>query len=160
MVSEDLIEFLKGWESLKLKSSLDPVASQLGRKVYDVGYGHVIHESEHPMSITRDIADHILRSDVESVEERMKPLVTVPLMPHEWDALVSFAFNVGVGSVENDSGFAGSTLLELLNSGDYDGAANQFARWNKSGGRIKLGLIKRRAAEKAIFQLADYGDRP
>ena len=69
----------------------------------------------------------------------------VPIAQCQYDALSSFIFNVGPGA------FANSTLLKLLNLGDYHGAADQFLRWNKGGGRVLAGLVRRRAEERAIF---------
>lgn len=75
----------------------------------------------------------------------MRSLVKVPLTAHQMGALVSFAYNVGMGALGS------STLLRLLNAGQYDAAAKQFARWNKAGGRVLAGLTRRRAAEAALF---------
>ena len=65
---------------------------------------------------------------------------------HQFDALVSFAYNVGIGNLKS------STLLRKLNAGDYDGAALEFHRWKRSNGRVLPGLVRRRAAEALLFQ--------
>ncbi len=72
-------------------------------------------------------------------------MVKVPLTANQLGALTSFAYNLGSGAL------ASSTLLKLLNAGDYAGAAAQFARWNKARGKTLAGLTKRRAAEAALF---------
>ena len=150
MIREELLEFIAGWESLKLRSSEDRVVPG----IYDIGYGHVIDRSEHPMIITRERAMEMLREDVSDISEQVTQMVTVPVLPHEHDALVSFAYNVGVKALRD------STLMELLNATDYEGASRQFRRWNKAGGRIVNGLVKRRKAEEALFSTADYSGRP
>ena len=73
-------------------------------------------------------------------------LVKVPLSSGERGALISFAFNLGAGAL------AGSTLLRLLNTGNRAGAVAQFAVWNKAGGKVQPGLVRRRAAEAAMFR--------
>lgn len=67
------------------------------------------------------------------------------LTQHQFDALVDFTFNVGCGN------FRGSTLLKKLNQGDVSGAANEFPKWQYAGGKVLAGLVRRRAAEKALF---------
>ncbi|KQD16250.1 lysozyme [Acinetobacter baumannii] len=69
----------------------------------------------------------------------------MPLTQNQFDALVSLAYNIGSGA------FKGSTLLKLLNKGDYKGAADQFLVWNKAGGKVMKGLVRRREAERALF---------
>jgi len=149
-VSNDLIEFVKGWERLKLRSSEDPLVPG----IYDVGYGHVIHRSQHPMTITAEQAHDWLVTVLEDIDGQVRQMITVPVLDHEREALDSFAYNVGVKALGH------STLMALLNSGDYEGAGGQFGRWNKANGRMVLGLVKRRAAEKDIFKFGSYDGRP
>ncbi len=79
-------------------------------------------------------------------------LVTVPLTQNQFDALISFVFNLGIGN------FRTSTLLKKLNAGDYTGAAKEFPPWVRADGKQLPGLIKRRDAEKALFLLNDGGN--
>jgi lysozyme len=72
-------------------------------------------------------------------------LVTMPITQHQLDALVSFAYNLGVGSL------SGSTLLKQLNAGDYAAAAEQFLVWSHAGGVVVAGLLRHRQAEQALF---------
>lgn len=72
-------------------------------------------------------------------------LVTAPLSQNQWDALMSFTYNLGAANLES------STLRRLLNAGNYAAAAEQFARWNKAGGQVLAGLVRRRAAERDLF---------
>jgi lysozyme len=90
-------------------------------------------------------ADVWLSQDLEDAAAGVAQLVRVPLTQGQFDALVSFVFNLGVRRL------AESTLLILLNKGDYKGAADQFRLWVHSGGAVLAGLVKRRAAEAALF---------
>jgi len=83
--------------------------------------------------------------DVMVCEKCVGKFVRVPLTQNEFDALVSLTYNIGC------SAFAGSTLLKLLNSSDYDGAAVQILRWDKQAGKPLAGLTRRRRAEKEMF---------
>lgn len=95
---------------------------------------------------TPEQAEQYLRNDLETAEFAVTDLVSVPLNQNEFDALVSFAFNLGHGNLQS------STLLKLLNMGDRRGAAMQFNKWCFQKG-IKLnGLVKRRAAERELFE--------
>jgi lysozyme len=97
------------------------------------------------MKITAGQAESLLRKDITWVEKAVNKLVVVPLTQNQFDALSSLVFNIGEG------GFANSTLLRLLNAGDYEGAANQFLRWNKQKGVTLKGLTKRREEERKLF---------
>ena len=88
-----------------------------------------------------------LLDEIDSVyAQGVRQCVTVPLYQHEFGAYVSLAYNIGV------SAFCGSTLVKKLNSGDYDGACQEISRWNKSGGKVYPGLVKRRAEERKICE--------
>ncbi|WP_319422750.1 lysozyme [Pleurocapsa sp. FMAR1] len=90
-------------------------------------------------------AERLLKEDLSIFEKAVTRFVTVPLNQNQFDALVSFTFNVGVGA------FSKSTLLKLLNYKDYQKAANEFSRWTRGGGRILPGLINRRKDEHELF---------
>jgi GH24 family phage-related lysozyme (muramidase) len=83
--------------------------------------------------------------DLHEAEEAVDRLVTAPLNQNEFDALVSFTFNLGEGNLKK------STLLKYLNQMRYEDAANEFPRWNRAGGQILPGLTRRREAEKRLF---------
>ncbi len=120
---------------------------------YDtIGYGHKLHPGEtkqYKDGITREQAWKLLRQDVRAAEQAVRRNVTVPLHQNEFDALVSFTYNVGVGNLAN------STLLRQLNAGNYGAAADEFLRWNKvtiNGQKVvSPGLVNRRAAERCMF---------
>lgn len=112
-----------------------------------IGVGHVIRpgESFPVKGLTESEATELLCKDMEKFEARVLDLVTVPITQNQYDALLSLVFNIGAGAFEK------STLLKKLNAGDYEGAANEFTRWTRGGGKVLPGLVKRRAAEKALF---------
>ncbi|HZQ02620.1 MAG TPA: lysozyme [Gaiellaceae bacterium] len=129
-------------------------------KLYDdpagnctIGFGHLVHlgptngsePTELCAGITRRRALELLRGDARAAAAAVRAHVTVPLDQPQFDALVSFAYNVGPGA------FAGSTLLRLLNRGDYAAVPAQLARWTTAGGRPLPGLVRRRAAEGRLF---------
>lgn len=87
----------------------------------------------------------LLARDLRSAIETIQSDVHVPLTDGEEEALADFIYNVGAGNFEH------STLLRMLNAGDYAGAADQFERWNMAGGKVLAGLVRRRAAERALF---------
>lgn len=132
------INFIKNFEGLRLKAYKDVVG------VWTIGYGHTKGvRSGH--EITEDEAEDLLRSDLADFEAAVNKAVKVPLAQYEFDALVSFAYNVGKTALVN------SSLLRMLNAGDRDKAADQFLRWDKAGGKVVKGLTNRRKAERAMF---------
>lgn len=135
------IDLIKRWESLRLDAYLCPAG------IPTIGYGHT-EDVKLGQHITEHQADVILESDIAFIEpkvERMAPSAT----QGEFDALVSFAFNLGVNAL------ATSALLRKYRAGDKAGAAAEFAKWchaRVKGEMVALpGLVKRRAAEAALF---------
>lgn len=134
-------------EGLRLQVYLDTAGKPT------IGYGHLIGALENfDSGITQDQAALLLASDVSRAEDAVAALVAVPLTQSQFDALVSFTFNAGV------SAFRNSTLLQVLNAGDYDGAAAQMARWvyvTKGGQKVAdVGLQNRRDSEIMQFAMA------
>lgn len=129
-------------ESLRLSAYPDPGT---GGDPWTIGYGHTGADVYPGLVITQDKAEQLLRADVRMSEAAVKRLVKVSLTQGQYDALVDFVFNIG------ETQFSASTLLRKLNAGDYRSASFEFDRWNKGGGRILPGLIKRRDAEEALF---------
>lgn len=113
---------------------------------YAIGYGHRGPDVSPGQRITVEEAERLLQQDVAKAETVVRSLVTVPLTQAQFDALVSFVYNVGAGA------FRSSTLLRLLNDGDYAGAMAEFNRWVYSDGRVLPGLVARREAEAALFE--------
>ncbi|WP_312669742.1 lysozyme [Stutzerimonas nitrititolerans] len=133
------IDLIKRFEGLRLAAYDDGVGVQT------IGYGHTAGVKA-GMAITAEQAVQFLREDLHSAESDIDRLVTVHLCQHQFDALASLVFNIG------GTAFRDSTLLRKLNAGDYAGAAIQFDRWVHGGGKILPGLVKRRAAERAMFE--------
>ena len=136
------IELIKEFEGLRFKSYLCPAG------VWTIGWGHTRTAKEGQV-ITIEQAEKLLIADLRDFESTVNAFVKVDLTQNQFDALVSFAFNVGSGA------FRGSTLLKKLNSGDYQGASEEFPRWNKADGRVSIGLQKRREKERQLFLLKD-----
>jgi lysozyme len=112
--------------------------------IWTIGYGHTadVHAGQH---ITLEQAEDWLQGDLAETARQVNAMVHVPLTQNEFDALVDFTFNVGAGNLEN------STLLKMLNAGNYTGAARQFERWDKVRGAVIGGLLRRRKEEEKIF---------
>jgi lysozyme len=140
--SEDAYELIRQSEGLRLESYICPAGKPT------VGYGRVIPDIFHPCKITREQADSYLYEDAQEASRNIKVLVKVKLTQGMFDALVSFVFNFGA------SKFRTSTLLRLLNRGDYEGAEREFDRWvgrpNNNGNPLP-GLVIRRNKEEDLF---------
>ncbi len=119
-----------------------------------VGYGHLVHlgrcdgrssEGEFRQGLSEQKGRELLQKDVVRYEEGVNNAITVPLNQNQFDALVSFTYNLGVGALQN------STLRRKLNTGDYKSVPEELRRWNKAGGKILEGLVRRREAEIALW---------
>lgn len=129
--------FIQGFELCRLTAYPDSGG------IWTIGWGHTpAHEGQ---VCTPAEALAWFSADVEGACRAISETVTVSLSQNQFDALVSFTFNVGVGSE------AHSTLLRLLNAGDYAGAADQFLIWNHVNGVVNAGLTRRRQAEQQLF---------
>ena len=117
--------------------------------VLTIGVGHTGPDVVPGLVITQDHADTLLLLDVKYAEDAVHRLVTVPLTQHQYDSLVDFAFNEGEGHL------ASSTLLRKLNTGDYPGAADEFAAWCMGGGKVLAGLVTRRGWDRDLFLTPD-----
>lgn len=138
------IDLVKSFEGLKLAPYLDSV------KVPTIGYGTTYYEGGKKVTmqdppITQARAEELLAVHLESFCSGVEKLLKVSVTDNQFAALVSFAYNLGLGAL------GGSTLMKKLNAGDYAGAALEFEKWNKAGGQVLPGLVRRRQAEKALF---------
>lgn len=148
-ISENGLSLIKSFEGKYYEGYLCPAG------VWTIGYGHTGETLGRPspkgMRISDADIDNLLKKDMTSFEKAVLRSVTVPLKQHQFDALVSLAFNIGAGN------FATSTLLKKLNKKDYDGAAEQFLVWNKITNpqtkkkEVSNGLVRRRQAERHMF---------
>lgn len=120
--------------------------------VWTIGYGHTHGVTKTSPSMTEDEAEELLRNELIRFATHVNDLVLVPLNQNQFDALVSFHYNTGA--------LARSTLLVKLNHGDTEGAAKEFLRWTKGGGRELAGLVRRRQVEKAMFEAKDSNAIP
>lgn len=132
----------ESFEGLRLDSYQDVAG------VWTIGYGHTGSDIKQSMTITEDQAQTLIESDIASSVACVNSAVKVNINQNQFDALVDFTFNEGRGS------FLRSTLLTLLNMGDFLGASGQFQKWIYAGGEVQPGLIRRRDAEAALFNSA------
>jgi lysozyme len=131
--------FIKGNEQLRLNKYPDGNG-------YSIGWGHHIQPGENIVSpITQAEADQLFAGDVATAEKAVSDSLLVQVSQSQFDSLVDLAFNIGSGA------FRSSTLLQLLNQGDFAGAAGQFGEWIHSGGQVNSNLATRRAADLNLF---------
>ncbi|MCG7598862.1 lysozyme [Halomonas sp. McH1-25] len=132
------VELIKEFEGCRLRAYQDSAG------VWTIGYGSTT-DVEPGDCITPEAAERLLRRDLQEAEETVEALVKVPLNQCQFDALVSFAFNLGYGNLSS------STLLRKLNAHNYSGAQAEFKRWIYAGGQKLAGLERRREAEAQLF---------
>ena len=137
-ISEHGLDLIRKFEGLKLDAYRCPAG------VWTIGYGHTGAYVREGLSIDRAQAEAYLRGDVQRFERGVADLAG-SCMQGQFDALVSFAFNLGLDALRR------SALLKLHQIGQHKLAAAEFARWVHAGGRRLPGLVKRRAAEAARY---------
>jgi lysozyme len=155
-ISQKGLDLIEKFEGLYLKAYLDPA------EIPTIGYGAIRYPNGKKVKlgdqITEQQAEAYLLHECSQFAQRVERLVTVPLNQNQFDALVSFCYNLGDGAL------AHSTLLRELNKKNYSGAAAQFPRWNKAtvNGVLTVlpGLVTRRAEEKALFESTETGGTP
>ena len=118
---------------------------------YDtIGYGHVVRAEEaFPGEISLSEAENLLKQDVVEAERAVDRLVPVPLSPGQFDALVSFTFNLGAGALQR------SSLRRKACRGEHEAAAREFPRWIYAGGHPLRGLLTRRLAEARLYETGE-----
>jgi lysozyme len=134
------LDLVKSFEGCRLEAYDD------GTGTWTIGWGHT--PAQPGESITQQQADNLLLSDLSMAERCVNNAVSHNITPNQFAALVSFTFNLGCGALE------GSTLLACVNNGNYEAAAAEFGRWVYAGGVPLPGLVRRRAAEAALFMEA------
>lgn len=142
-ISENGVELIKEFEGIRLGAYPDPGTNG---DPWTIGYGHTGTDVRPGMRISLEQADRLLEDDLLKFERGVSELVKVPISQNEFDALVSFAFNLGLGNLKS------STLLKLLNeNAHHEDVAVQFLRWDKAAGKTMPGLHRRRQAEMMMF---------
>lgn len=137
------VGFIKRHEGLMLVPYICPAGYRT------IGYGHLLtDDSVH--SITASDAINFLNSDIDVCEDAIKRLINVPLSQNQFDALVSFVFNLGSGSLQR------SSLRAKLNRLEYDCASNEFTKWVFAAGKRIQGLVRRRTEEMDLFKYGVY----
>ena len=143
--SPNCYALIKHFEGLSLDAYYDSV------KIPTIGYGNTFYEDGKPVKmgdrITRARAETLLPAIVQKFEQAVDKMVKRPIQQHEFDALVSFAYNCGIGNLEK------STLLQKVNRNKpVAEIIKEFHRWNRAGGRVLPGLVRRRASEAHLYE--------
>lgn len=144
-VNDETIELIKEFEGCRLTAYKDPVG------IWTIGYGTTARAGlgiipRAGMTITEAQAEHYLRLGVEKFAKEIRPYITQPINENEFGAFVSLAYNIGSGA------FWKSSARRYFNMGDKEEAAKRILLWNKAGGRVLKGLVRRREAEKTLFE--------
>ena len=137
-ISNTGIDLIKHFEGCETEAYLCPAG------VPTIGYGHIKGVQMGDV-ITEAQAHEMLVEELDEYESYINDLVTVSLNQNQFDAMVSWVYNLGGGNLR------ASTLLKVLNSGDYAGVPAQIMRWNKAGGKVLERLTRRRQAEADLF---------
>ena len=132
------IQLIKHFEGCELE------AYKCAAGVWTIGYGHIKGVTPESV-ITQEQAEQMLVEELNEYEGYINDMVTTPLSQNQFDALVSWVYNLGGGNLK------ASTLLKVVNQGDFDGVPAQIMRWNKAGGKVLEGLTRRRQAEADLF---------
>ena len=138
-ISQTGIDLIKKWEGMETEAYQDSVG------VWTIGYGHTKTAKE-GMRITPDQAELLLKDELAEYEGYINRYVTVDLRQCEFDALVSWVYNLGPSNLQS------STMLKVLNAGKYNEVPYQMKRWNRAGGKVLKGLTRRRADEARLFE--------
>lgn len=142
--SENCYKLIKKYEGFSSKPYKCPAG------IPTIGYGSTFYLNGNKVTmkdtpISEEVALSILFSAVEDFSKKVEKLLKVPVNQNQFDALVDFSYNLGIGN------FQKSTLLKLINNKDFIGATKQFKKWNKSNGKVLNGLTNRRKEEEELF---------
>ena len=142
-ISNEGISLIKKFEGCELEAYQDVVG------VWTIGYGHT-KDVRQGMSITKEQADNMLINELDEYCDHVEKAVTVDLNQNQFDALVSWTYNLGPTNLN------ASTMLKVLNNKDFDEVPAQIKRWNKAGGKVLEGLVRRREAEALLVEGKDW----
>ena len=136
---------MEGLSLIKKFEGCELEAYKCSAGVWKIGYGHTKGFTPND-SISQEEAEQMLVDELHEYESYVNEYVTVALSQNQFDALVSWVYNLGPANLK------ASTMLKVLNSGEYEDVPAQMKRWNKAGGKVLEGLIRRREAEACLFQ--------
>ena len=142
-VSQECIDMMHHFEGWRNEAYLDPIG------IPTIGVGFIDGVKMGDYMTDEEIVIR-LRQELDRFKKGVGDLVKVKITHSMFDALVSFSYNLGVGSLQR------STLLTHLNSSSYQEASQEFLRWNRAGGKVLLGLQRRRDAERLLFLGEDW----
>jgi len=140
--SKNGLKLTERFEGCRIEAYPDPGT---GGDPWTIGYGHTGPDVFPTLVITQEYAEKLLLEDVQKAVDNVNAKLKIEVSQDEFDALVDFAFNCGCRNLDN------STLLKKVNEGDHEAAAEEFLKWDKAGGHVMAGLLKRRQAEAALF---------
>ena len=142
-ISKEGLSLIKKFEGCELE------AYKCAAGVWTIGYGSTKNVKEGD-TLTQEEADYLLKHEMNEYEGYVNDMVKVDLNQNKFDSLVSWVFNLG------PSNLSSSTLLTKINNKDWEDVPNQIKRWNKAGGKVLEGLIRRREAESLLFEGKDW----
>ena len=153
-ISQEGITLIKHYEGCPKDNDGNAVSYRCAANKATIGYGSLKLIDGSPVkdniSITMQEAEDLLTHELKEYQGYINDMVNVPLKQNEFDALVSWVFNLGPSNLKS------STLLKVLNAGDYENVPEQIKRWNKVNGVINEGLVKRRKSEALLFECQDW----
>jgi lysozyme len=143
--SQEGLDLIKKFEGCELTAYQDSV------DVWTIGFGHTkgVEEGD---EITQDEAEEMLASELDEYEGYINDMVECDLEQCQFDALVAWVYNLGPTNLKS------STMLKRLNSNDLEDVPNQIKRWDKAGGKVLAGLVRRREAESLLFEGKEWQD--
>lgn len=144
LISNNCVNIVKEFEGFRSK----PYKCSAG--IPTIGYGSTFYINDEKVSmndspISIELAEELLMNTLNMFSAKVNNLIKVELNQNQYDAIISFVYNIGVG------GFSKSTMLKLINSKDFTNASKQFIRWNKANGKVVNGLTIRRKKEQELF---------
>ena len=142
-ISEDGLELIKKFEGCETTAYQDSVG------VWTIGFGHTKGVEEGQTCSIED-AESMLADEMDEYEGYINNMVKVELQQHEFDSLVAWVYNLGPTNLSE------STMLKVLNGGQFDRVPDEMNRWTRAGGEILEGLVRRRQAESLMFQNLDW----
>lgn len=145
IISNNCVSIVKKYEGFRSKPYKCPAG------IPTIGYGSTFYINSEKVSmydseISETFASELLETVLNDFAKKVDNIIKVSLNQNQFDALVSFTYNIGIGA------FTKSTLLKKLNNVDFQGASNEFIRWNKANGKVLKGLTNRRLDEQKLFE--------